>query len=215
MPAVDYQDYLKRFISDTFLPHHYSVEIATPGALSAPADGFIDDLNAEGYAVDPVDPTANPRATGAFPTDKDAALAKERANMRWEQVLIKLSEFIQPTIQYNVDASGADQDTEASTVEFVLTYDRPEYLQTEDEDNPGTILFGEDAVKRFIARALIVDLKRNRDLYNPDNAPNKSGPQVQGPIIEEVEADKLFADIATAEGSVTVTFLADVSDTPL
>ena len=216
MPAVDYQDYLKRFISDTFYPHHYAIVITSPGALAADADGFIDDLNAEGYAVDgSIDPTANPRATGSFPSTGVLALAKERANMRWEEVLIWLSTTIQPTRQYNVNAVGADHDTEATTMEVVIEYDRPEYLQTEDELNPGTFLFGEDAVTRFIARALVLDLKRNRLVYNPDLAANKSGPQVQGPIITLVEADKIFADIATAEASIAVTLLTQVSDTPL
>lgn len=215
MSATDYQEYLKRFISDTFYPQHYSIVIATPGALSAPQDGFIDDLNPEGYGVDPVDPTANPRATGNLPSTKLLSEAKERGNMRWEEVLIQCSYLIQPTRQYNVKAVGADEDTEASSMEFVLEYNRPEYLATEDENNPGTILTGEDAVKRFVARALVIDSIRNRLVYNPDTATTPAGTQVQGPIIERVTAGKIFANIATAEGSITVSLLTAVSDTPV
>lgn len=215
MPAVDYQDYLKRFISDTFLPHHYDITITSPGALAAPADGFIDDLNSEGYAVLPADPTANPRATGLFPTTKILAQAKERANMRWEEVLVQCSLLIQPDIQYNVNAVGATEAAEATSVEFVLKYDRPEYLKIEDELNPGTFLFGADAVKRFIAKALVTSLLSNRLYYNPEAAANKSGPQVQGPIIEDIVAAQLFATIVAAEANIAVTLLTRVSDTPL
>jgi len=212
MPATDYQEYLKRFTSDTFYPQHYVVVITSPGALSSPADGFVDDLNAEGYAVDgSLDPTANPRSTGNFPSTENLSLAKERANMRWEEILIQLSSVIQPDLQFNLNAAGADEDSEATTMEFVLKYDRPEYLKTADESNPGVFLYGDDAITRFIARALIVDLSRNRLVYNPTTVNGNS----QGPIITTVEADKIFANISAAESNISVTLLTQVSDTAL
>lgn len=204
MPATNYQEYLQRFISDTFLPVYFAVTVTSPGSLAAPADGFVDDLNPEGYAVPTADPTANPRSTGSYPSTKILSLAKERGNMRWAEILIQCSSTIQPTNQLYVDAIGADQDTEATSMNFVLKYDRPEYVATEDELNPGTILVGVDAVKRFIARALVTDLISNRDVYNPDIVVTATGSQVQGPIIETVSANKVFANIATAEASITV-----------
>ncbi|NJO61090.1 MAG: hypothetical protein HC836_23350 [Richelia sp. RM2_1_2] len=204
MPASNYQEYLKRFISDTFISVYFAVEIATPGVLAAPADGFIDDLSPENYAVNPIDPTANPRATGSYPTTKILSLAKERANMRWEEILTQCSLTIQPTQQLYVSATGATHNAEATTMSFVLKYDRPEYVATEDELTPGTILVGADAVKRFVARALVIDIKKNRDLYNPDIVMTAAGSQVQGPIIEDVTAAKIFADLVTAEASITV-----------
>lgn len=214
MSATDYQAYQKRFLKDSFVPHHYTVVVATPGALSSPADGFIDDLNVEGYAVDPTDPTANPRATGSFPATKALSLAKERANMRWKEILNQCASVIQPTIQFNVEAladptTPADESTEAATFEFVLQYDRPEYLSTADEDNAGVTLTGADAVSRFVARALTKDLVSNRLVYNPTTVNGNA----QGPIIEAVTAEKIFADVSTAESDITVTLLTDVSDT--
>ena len=143
MSATDYQSYLKRFLSDTFYPQFYSVVVTSPGVLSAPANGFIDDLDISGYAVPTADPTANPRATGNFPTTLLLSEAKVRGNMRWEEILIRSSATIQPTRQFNVSAladatTPADEDTEATLMEFVFQYDRPEYLATDDEDNPGT-----------------------------------------------------------------------------
>lgn len=216
MSATDYQAYQKRFLSDTFLPHHYSVVIATPGVLSAPQDGFIDDLNVEGYAVSSTDPTANPRATGTFPSSLVLSRAKERANMRWKEILIQCSSVIQPDIQFNVTAladptTPADQDTEATLFEFVLKYDRPEYLRTEDELNSGVFLTGADAVTRFIARALSSTIVSNRLVYNPSTVNGN----IQGPIIEQVTAQKLYANVTAATSDITVTLISEVSDTAL
>jgi hypothetical protein len=66
------------------------------------------------------------------------------------------------------------------------------------------VLYGVNAVKRWVARAISVDIFSNVLLYNPEMVNNKSGPQIQGPMIENVIAGKVFATILLAEAAITV-----------
>jgi hypothetical protein len=66
------------------------------------------------------------------------------------------------------------------------------------------MIYGVNAVKRWVARALVVDITSNVLLYNPEMANNKSGPQVQGPSIQDLTAGKIFTDLTTAEAAITV-----------
>jgi hypothetical protein len=191
-------------IEDTFHPTYFYVEITNPGSLSAPNNGFIDNLNVEEYARDPMDPVADPRATGNYPATKLLSEAKERSNMRWQNILVQCSLAITPDQQLHIEAVGATESTEASIMQFVLRYDRPEYVATNDELNSNTVLYGVNAVKRWVARAISVDIFSNVLLYNPEMVNNKSGPQIQGPMIENVIAGKVFATILLAEAAITV-----------
>ncbi len=90
------------------LPLIYTIRIDNPGPLAAPADGFIDDLTTEKYGINPDLPSAHARSTGYFPATEEEVLAKARANMRWEQIVLSLSELTQLTI-LNTQAVGATE----------------------------------------------------------------------------------------------------------
>ena len=158
--------------------------------------GAVDNLSPEFYAA------ANPTD---FPTTNAASLDIERTNMRYEEVIRAVSEDIQPLFTASIQTTGRTEDVPATAIQFTLPYDRPEYLYTEDEDNPGTFLTGADAVTRYVARGLILDIIENRQVYQPEDDKNE-------PQILEVTATKLYADLATAEGNITVTEVADLVD---
>lgn len=176
-------------IEDTFYPAHFRIEV-TNLTGAAPKNGFVDATKPEEYA-----------STSAFPSTLAASEAKERANMRWLQMIETIEERIAPIRIQNIVATGADENTEASTFAFTITVDRPEYLDTEDELNAPTRLQGADAVKRWVAKSLMVTLRTNREIYNPTTIDSV----VQGPIILELVAEAPAADLATAEGAITVT----------
>jgi len=156
---------------------------------AAPADGFVDNKNPEDYV--------------ALPASEILSDAKERANMRYEAIVRYISENISPLSTTNHVATGADVDTEATDFTFRVSYDREEYLSTEDEDNLGTFLLGTDAIKRWVGRALSSDVTSNRYFYNPTLVGGNT--VAQGSIIKEVTAGKAAADVATAEAAITVT----------
>jgi len=172
-------------IQDTFIPvwYHITVTILT---AAAPANGFIDNQ-------DPQDFTA-------LPTTLALSLAKERANMRYKSMLQQLSLFHTVTRTLNILATGSDEDTEATVFEITVQYDRPDFIETEDEDNPGIILVGVDAVQRFVARMMITDIIQTREIYDPTLV----GGLPKGPAIIDITAGKIAANLAAAEAVITV-----------
>ena len=177
-------------IEDTFIPVYYRIEINGSGLGGpAPQDGFIDDQPAKKY--DPL------------PNDLAASRAKERANVRFGELIRQLSDNISPVnhTPRQVNAPGRDGNTPPTQFDFTVVFDRPEYLRTEDENNPGVFLTGENAVTRFVARALAQERFDNREIFNPA-AGNSS-------LIETVTIGALAADVATAESNVTVTEIAN------
>lgn len=172
--------------------NYYTVNI---GALTS---GHVDHTTPEQYAV-----------TSAFPSTKVLSLVKERANMRWEEIIRQISETIQPLQISGVVATGADENTEATAFDFTVAYDRVEYLRTEDELNPGIFLEGADAIKRWVERALTVEIESNRFIHNPDVVPTTT--IKTGPAVESVTAPA--AEAALPIATVAVTAVADVTDT--
>mgnify|MGYP001551615492 CR=1 FL=1 len=158
--------------------------------------GAIDPESVELYAQDNGD---------EFPTTNDASLDIERSNMRYEALIRGASTTISPLFTPNIVVTGRTVDSPATQIELTLVYDRPEYLVTEDENNPGTELTGVNAITRFIARALVVDEVENRQIYFPAPTPESAlTVQKNQPQIIDVTADALFADLATAEANITV-----------
>jgi len=135
----------------------------------------------------------------------------ERANMRFEAVIRGVSTTIHPLFTADIVTVGRTVDTPATNIKFTLPYDRPEFLDTEDETSVPDRLTGADAIKRFIARDLIRDVVTNREVFNPELTPVPD-PQEFGPQILEVTAVKAAADIATAEAKITVTEIANLVD---
>lgn len=172
-------------IHDTFIPVWYHITI-TNLTGAEPDNGFVDHQNPQDFSD--------------FPSTLDLSEAKERARMRYEEILRQLSLTHTISRTMNIVATGSDEDTEATDFQITIQYDRPEYIATEDEDNPGIILEGEDAVTRFVARALIVDIISNREIYDPTIV---SGNPI-GPAIRRITAGGPAADLATAEAAITV-----------
>lgn len=190
---------------ERFDPKYFRVEIAGINEGTAPADGGVDPKAPEEYGAD-----------GAFPSSTALSLAKERANMRWEEVLRQCAERVDPIFIMNV-VTNADEDTAGTDVEFTLVYDKPEYLTTADELTPGTVINGDplretttgdatDAIKRYVARALVADVIQNREIYDPDTPDDGNTDQYI-----EVTAEGPEMDIASAESKITVTDIAGTS----
>lgn len=187
--------------------NYYTVTIGALTGGAAPADGHVDNKTPEQYGAD--DTNVPLLASTTFPSTNDLSLTKERANMRYEAIIRQVSENIQPLQISGVVAAAADQDTPATSFVFTLAYDRVEYLRTEDEQNAGVFFTEENAIKRWIERALTTDITENRFIYKPDVVPATA--IVQGPAVEEVVAGAAEATLPIA--SVVVVPVADVTDT--
>lgn len=160
------------------------------------------------YIVDitgAVDRDSPEQFSGGFPVSLAQSLVIERTNMRYEAVIRSASEDIQPLQTSAIVATGRTATAPATAIQFTLVYDRPEFLNTEDEDNLGTFLTDVAALTRYVARGLVNDEVLNRQIFDPVSIGN-------APQILEVIATKLFNDVSTAEGNITVTKVADLVD---
>jgi len=146
-----------------------------------------------------------------LPDSLAESLDIERANMRFEAVIRGVSTTIQPLFTADIVTTGRTVDTPATNIKFTLPYDRPEYLDTEDETSVPDRLTGADAVKRFVARELIRDVVSNREVFNPELTPGVDAQEL-GPQILEVTAVKAAANLAAAEAGITVTEIANLVD---
>ena len=184
--------------------NYYTVTIGALTGGAAPDDGHVDFTTVEEYG-----------ATSGFPTTDVLALAKERANMRWEAIVRQLGTETHPLQISGAVAAAADEDTPATSVDFTVAYDRVEYLRTEDtEDSPGTFLTGTAAIKRWVERALVIDHTFLRQTYDPftlaDALPNP-GEFAVGPEVKSVTAGAPEASLPIA--TISVVAVADVTDT--
>lgn len=191
---------------------HYRViiDLSSYAANMAPNDGGVDNRTPEQYGEDGATPDDY---STTFPSDKDASLAKERANVRWEEILRQVSEIITPDVRKITKTGSPTADDPPQTIEFTLSYNREEYVYTyNSEDDPSGIeyLNGEDAITRQIARALSVTRIENRSIYNPDPPSTPSGlSEPQGPMIENVTIGPLDSDYSVIEADITVTEITD------
>ncbi len=157
-------------------------------------------------AVDNLSPELFAAANSdTFPTTLAQSLDIERTNMRYEAVIRGLSTDIQPLQTSSIQVTGRTATAPATAIQLTVPYDRPEFLSTEDEDNPGTFLTGVDALQRYIARALIQDEVVNRQIFDPEVIENQ-------PQILEVTAVKEFSSLAEAASSITVIKVGDLID---
>ncbi|MFA5489195.1 MAG: hypothetical protein WC284_08250 [Candidimonas sp.] len=189
--------------ADALIPVYYRVEIDLSGytGLTSPNDGTIDNTKPELYAAD----------GGTYPSTKNNSLAKERANIRWQEILRRVSENISPiSVTQIVKGGSPDNDTPPTSIDFTLGYDREEYIFTVNEEgipSSDDMLYGEEALIRQIARALTTSRNDNRDIYNPEAV----GLNAQGMMIERVDVGELDNDIISAEAVITVTRIDDIS----
>ncbi len=169
--------------------------------------GFTINDGGSGYSA----ATATIDLPRLLPDTLAKSLDIEHANMRWEAVVRGASDTIQPLFTADIVTTGRTVDTPATNIKFTLPYDRPEFLDTEDETSVPDRLTGTDAVKRFVARELIRDVVMNREVFNPELSPVPDEQQL-GPQILEVTAVKAAADIATAEAAITITEILNLVD---
>ncbi len=185
-------------------PRYYRIQIT----------GAVDNVSPEQFARANGDPAQDYQ--DEMPTTRSASLDIERSNMRYEAVIRGLSTTIQPLFAVSHATSSRTKDVDASDIAFTVAYDRPEFLVTEDEDNPGTFLGYEqsgsdalEALERFVARELIVDIVQKRQIFDPESYVTGES---KGPAIEVVTAVKPFANLTAANAAITVTEISNLAD---
>lgn len=180
------------------------VEVATVDGAGA-ITGFTINSGGSGFSA----ATATIGLPRLLPDTLAKSLDIEHANMRFEAVIRGVSTTIHPLFTADIVTTGRTVDDPATNIKFTLPYDRPEFLDTEDETSVPNRLTGVAAIKRFIARELIRDVVTNREVFNPELSPVPDE-QKLGPQILKVTAVKAAADIATAEAKITVTEIVNL-----
>ena len=107
---------------------------------------------------------------GGYPKTIAFSQAKERANMRWSQMVSELEENATPILLSNITRTGNISNIETTSVTFTVGYDRPDTVYTvarPGEPDAGNLLVGASAVKRAVARALTSVITGNRKLFDP------------------------------------------------
>jgi hypothetical protein len=182
-------------------PTSFRVVIAALGGAD-PADGFIDHQKMQTHM-----------AAGSMPSTADHGRAKRRGNSRWESILASI------TLDFNLAitdlvATGATATTEATSFEFTATVDRAGAIATADENNPGDTLVDGPALRRLVARALMIERTDRHDFIDLTETAAKGPGYNEGAMaaryaeqIEDTEVGALAGDLATAEAAVTVTEL--------
>lgn len=163
----------------------------------APGNGFIDNRKIEDYM-----------AAGSTPVTYAQAEAKERANMRYETLIAKIQQFANIYVS-DIAAPNANAITEATTFSFTATVEHgASSLVTQDEINPGDTISGVAALRRAVARALVVSKTDFGEVYDPtvSTAPgNPAAVPRRGPRISRIEFGALANNLTSAEALVTVT----------
>lgn len=169
--------------------YYVSIDGTSITPTTSPNDGFIDHTDAQEYGVD-----------DDFPTTKSSADAKERANMRYEEIVRKISLPAIPVKVYNKEAVGADGNTVATEYNFNVVYESPSHIFV-DDDLSGGLLTGEDAVRHYVALALMRTWTETRHIYDPTTDTNGN---IKGDFVENIEAGALTSTYATALAAVSV-----------
>jgi hypothetical protein len=181
----------------------YRVDISAAGmGGAAPADGFIDQVRSEIYLQQ-----------GTGPTTLVQSLAKRRANVRY-RMLRESFDMMANLYTSVLTATGASGTTPATTFSMTLEIERGDsVLSTADELNAGQTLSGAAAIKRCIARAMIVPtFTKNLDWYDPTQTTTTGNATiaVRNPFIEgPLTVGQLTTTIQLAEAVITVTKIAN------
>lgn len=153
---------------------------------------------------------------GGYPTTLADSQAKERANMRWTQMIAELEATATPNKFGNIIRVGNIANVETSSITFTVGYDQPGYVRTvarDDEPDAGTVFEGTAAIRRAVARALVVSMAGNRKVFDPTlenfgaycDRPNAAR-------IQRITADAMdsLSDITVIEQNITVIEIAGV-----
>ena len=151
-------------------------------------------------------------ATGGTPLTLTQSLDKERATVRWDQTVFNLGLVISPIFLGEIVKTGNQLGTApVTTMSWTVGYDRANYLEIEDELNPGQVLKGADCIKRLVARALNSDMKGNQEIFDPvitvfgDHCARSNPTQ-----IKTVTTTAVNASLSTIEANISVTLIANV-----
>jgi len=149
---------------------------------------------------------------GGYPTTYALSLAKERANMRWEQIVNNLGLLISPIFLDDVIKTGNfTGEAPVTTMAWTVGYDRPNHLYYEDSTSPGSYLTGVNALKRLVAEALIVDLQGNQEVFDPTIQGYGNACARPNPLeILRVTAGALDTNVVTVEGNISVEMISNV-----
>ena len=174
-----------------FIPTYYRVSIASM-TDTAPKNGFIDNTTVEKYRA------------SAEPSSLTTSLAKERGNMRYLKMLENISENATPVEVFNIVATGADVDTEATTFAFTVVFDRVNAVYTRNESSNNAIITGIPALKRQIARTFAQNITKNTIVYDPTLVFPPDTGVAFGQSVRTVIADAVLSDLAAIEANITI-----------
>lgn len=153
---------------------------------------------------------------GGFPSTLANSQAKERANMRWNQVINEVESVSTPNFWGNIIRSGNIANVATDTISFTIGVEQPDYLRTvalTTEPDSGTVFVGTAAIKRSVARALTANMISNRKVFDPtlDNfgtGCNRANPaQIQSITAAGIDT---VANITIVESNITVTQITGV-----
>lgn len=130
--------------------------------------------------------------------------AKMRANSRWES-LTKLLNFEANTLSVGVISDDGTPDVAPSAIVFNVAYQNISLVYTFDETNNNALIKGIPALKRIIARALVLSRTENRVIIDPAIDPTYHF--VIGDKVESLVIDKIADDLAAAEAAIAVDFI--------
>lgn len=108
---------------------------------------------------------------GGYPLTLANSESKERANMRWTQMISELEENATPSFFGNISRTGNIANAAPSTVTFSVAYERPDTVYTvarSNEPDAGNTFVGTDALRRQVARALTQTMVSNRKVFDPN-----------------------------------------------
>jgi len=153
---------------------------------------------------------------GGYPTTLANSQAKERANMRWNQMVSELEENATPNLLGNIVRTGNIANVAPTSVTFTVGYERPDTVYTvalPTEPDAGTVYVGTNAIKRQVARALTNTLISNRKVFDPTMA--NYGPYSDRPnaaLIQSITAAAIdtVANIAIVEDNISVIQISGV-----
>jgi len=95
---------------------------------------------------------------------------KERANMRWFQVVSQLESTATPSFFGNINRVGAVGNAALNSITWTVGYECYSALSTAAlvcEPDYGTTFTGTEAIQRFVARGLVNTWNSNRKLFAP------------------------------------------------
>lgn len=151
--------------------------------------------------------TATP---GAAPASLANSEKKARGNCRFRYVNEQLSREATPNFVGAVVKTGGTVDADPTVIAFTVSFSAAQYVYTLDETNNNTVIEGIPAIKRLVARALMIDKFQLFQVFDPstyNGGGTDSGTITKGARIENIHVGALTTDLPTAEGAVTVTFI--------